>query len=407
VTRAGTLLGLLALASGCVTNEPSPTAGKISSLELKLLDPPANMLGSEMNPVDAQQVTVDIIAKDDQNQQMPIDVNVEVYISFGGVKSGDTAGCDFSKIIRPITTVKLTAGALRNHVIKLPRAFGPSTVWLDDPVSHASGASPTIFFRHPRIPDVTTPPDIAAANATFCTPFNRKFVQITEGSNGGKLVVSSVFDNAFSVTDTGVSTFNSIYVFSFGRPPSYIVRGRVLSEITGNLSKFIGFTELNFPLFRGTQEINPNILPPPVTLMAADINIIPKILGQVASEVTWTGLICDPLAPSAIEQWLKFNTLIADQAGTCDAFSNLSVELPAKAVGNFDPLQHIGKSVKFTGMLRNSSGQNPVTDVNGNMVACSTASPCVTGTCVENFCRKGAFNFWTVNVRGSSDIVVQ
>jgi hypothetical protein len=404
VIRALVLSSLLA---GCVTNQPSPTAGQINSLELKLIDPPPTALGSEKNPVMAQQVTIDVIARDDQGQQFPVDADVEVYISFGGVKSGDTAGCDFSKTIKPITVLKLQGGAVRNQVIQLPAAFGPTTVWLDEPKSHAAGASPTIFFRHPRIPDVTTPPDLAAANATFCTPFNRKYVQITEGSNGGKLVVSSVFGNAFAVTDTGVSTFNSIYVFSFGRPPSYIVRGRVLDEVTGNLSKFIGFTELNFPLFRGNSEINPNILPAPVPLAAADINNIPKILGQVASEVSWTGLICDPLAPASLEQWLKFNTFIADQAGTCDSFTNLSVQLPAKVVGTFDPLQNIGKPVKFVGMLRNSSGQNPVTDVNGNMVACDAATPCVTGTCVEAFCRRGAFNFWTVNVRGSSDIAVQ
>jgi hypothetical protein len=41
------------------------------------------------------------------------------------------------------------------------------------------------------------------------------------------------------------------------------------------------------------------------------------------------------------------------------------------------------------------------------MVACDTAVPCVTGTCVEGFCRKGAFNFWTVHARGASDIAVQ
>src|SRR5262249_415122 len=149
----------------------------------------------------------------------------------------------------PIATIHLTQGTALQQQVTLPQAFGPTAIWLDEPISHATGASPVIYFRNPLIADVQTPPDLLAANATFCTPFDPKFIIIDHATASGKLVVTSVFGNAFAVTDTGGTIFNSIYLFSFGKPPGYIVPGKVLKSFSGNVSKFVGFTELNFPLF--------------------------------------------------------------------------------------------------------------------------------------------------------------
>src|SRR5262249_52732826 len=154
------------------------------------------------------------------------------------VKTGLVSNCGADDTgTQPIKTIHLTGGQATNQMVALPQAFGSTTIWIDEHTSHATGASPTIYFRNPLISDIQTPPDLMAPNATFDTPFNKKFIIIDRAAGAGQLVVSSVFGNAFAVTDTGASEFNSIYVFSFGKPPGYIVPGKVLLSFSGNVSK--------------------------------------------------------------------------------------------------------------------------------------------------------------------------
>ena len=94
-----------------------------------------------------------------------------------------------------------------------------------------------------------------------------------------------------------------------------------------------------------------------------------------------------------------------DADTTCSSISNYTIALPAKKVGDFDPLQRIGDTITVTGVLRNSSGQNPVTDADGNKVACDDSTPCPSGNCQDDgFCYKTAFNFWTVYPTTASDL---
>ena len=82
------------------------------------------------------------------------------------------------------------------------------------------------------------------------------------------------------------------------------------------------------------------------------------------------------------------------------------MQLPSKVVEDFDPLANLGKAGDLTGMLKNSSGQNPVLDGAGHTIDCDATSPCATGTCVEGQCRKNPFNFWTIVVRERADISI-
>jgi hypothetical protein len=237
---------------------------------------------------------------------------------------------------------------------------------------------------------------------------------------GGQLVVSSVFGNAFSVTDTSFGAydqFNSIYVFSFGKPPSYIVPGKVLHSFSGNVSKFIGFTELNFPLFDAADAGDPLApLPPPATVTSADTSNLPRLISLTSGVVTVTGQQCDPDPPNpnndpniegTKEQWRRYNSFLIDGDQTCSAFSNFAIQLPSKSLGTYDPIQSVGKTVQITGMLKNNSGQNPVLDAQGNTIGCDDASPCATGKCIDGLCRKNPFNFWTIIPRTAQDVVVQ
>lgn len=411
------LVALLVAQGACEDQRPSPSAGRVNTIEVQLRDPAPDALGSPEAPIAVQEVTFDVVARDDTGAPLPLDTEIDVYVSFGGVKTGRTAACDASVTTRPIETVAVPGGVLLGHRVALPQAFGPTNVWIEERSAHAIGASPTIYFRNPYIADIQTPPDPAAPNATFCTPFNRKYVVVDRAQGDGKLVVSSVFGNAFAVTDTGAPSFNSIYIYSFGRPPGYIVPGRVLRQFSGNISKFIGFTEVNFPLFEREEIVDRSLLPPPVELSAADLTDIPKLLGAVAGVVRYTGPQCNPEPPNpnddpnlqnTIDQWRKFNTLLVDASGSgaCDSFTSFSVQLPAKVVGGYDPLKNVGKTVSFTGMLKNASGQNDHVDEAGNKITCDAVTPCARGTCVDGICKRNPFNFWTIVVRDARDVSV-
>ncbi|MGZ3428990.1 MAG: hypothetical protein ACXVCV_20195, partial [Polyangia bacterium] len=286
-----TILALLLV--GCVQQKPSPTAAAVNSLDVELLDPPPSGLGSPMAPVNVKQATFNIVARDEQGNIVAKDIDVDVFISFGGVKTGANSACGADETGNaPIEKVTLKAGKLMNHSVTLPLAYGSTSIWLDEPVSGAGGASPTIYFRNAFINEAQTPPDPMAANATFCSPFNGKFLIFDHATGSGQLVVTSVFSNAFSITDTGVPAgqFNSMYLFAFGKPPPNIVEGRVITSFSGNYSKFVGFTELNFPLFNAADDTVPLApLPPPVDIAFGDISNVVKMLGSSASVVRYTG----------------------------------------------------------------------------------------------------------------------
>ncbi len=406
---------------GCSQNKASPTAHLLTTLDVQLLDPPPTGLGSPSAPVDVQTATFNIVGRDEQGNVVPDDITADVFISFGGVLTGANSGCGADESgADPIETITLTSGMLMNHTVTLPAAYGATALWIADKASGATGASPTIYFRNAFIAEAQTPPDLTAMNASFCSSFNGKFLTFDHATGSGQLVVTSVFDDSFSITDTGVAPggFNNMYIYSYSQPPPDIVEGKVILSFSGNYSKFVGFTELNFPLFNEADSTVPlATVPPPVLLSYTDLNDnIPKMLGNTAGVVSFTGVICDPNPPNptndpniaeTIKSWEMYNQFVVDNDMTCSSFTNMGIELPAKVLGTFDPLQVIGKTVTITGMLRNNSGQNPETDANGMTIACSASTPCTKGTCVNNLCMKGSFNFWTIDPRRQEDVVVQ
>ncbi len=412
------------LFTACVDVQSSPTKGVISSIEVTLLDPPPDQLGTPSAPVDVPSATFTAIAVDDAGKQVTADLDVDVFISFGGVKTGGSSACgaDVGPQDAPLTTVHFTAGATTQPTtVMLGAAFGSTSLWLDERLSHATGASPTIYFRNPLIDEVQTPADPTAADATFCSPYDNRFLTIDHARAGGQLVVSSVFTDAFVVTDTGATMgYNNIYLYAFGKPPSYIVPGTIISSFSGNYSKFVGFTELNFPLFNAAVDNEGNYLAPdlqlvpaPIPLTHNDLGSVPKLLSASAAIVEFTGTICqmnppnptnDPNIQKTIDSWTKYNQFVVDGDGTCDSFTNFAVELPEKVLGKFDPTQVVGQTLDVVGMLQNHSGQNQYTDANNNPISCNAENPCVKGTCISGDCYKNAYNFWTILPRVEADI---
>jgi hypothetical protein len=397
---------------------PSQTANRISSIQLDLLQP--TNVGSPMAPVQVQSAAFNLTALNDHGAVWPLDADVDVYVSFGGVKTGLLTGCGASANGQPIETIHLKAGIAINQTVSLPQAFGATTIWVEEHSSAATGASPTIYFPNPLISDVQTPPDLTAQNATFCSTLSGKFITIDRATGSGKLVVTSVFSGAFAVTDTGGTIFNSIYIYSFGQPPSYIVPGKVINSFSGNVSKFVGFTELNFPLFDAADPTVPLATVPSPVPLTEDLltnRMNTTLLQWDASLVQATGTICDPMPPnptndpniqSIINQWYTYDTFVLSGDGTCSSLTNYAVQLEGKKLGNFDPVMQKGQTITAVGMLRNNSGQNPYLDQNGKTIPCDVVQQdCIQGVCVDNICKKGPFNFWTVNPRTPADIIVQ
>jgi len=413
---------------GC-NEQLAPTVTGLQSLEVTVTDPTPDKLGTPENPVNITALTYDVRAVDAQGQTFTGDLDVDVYISFAGNKIGQFTPCGDHEDSTPLETIHLKAGALTGHTTMLPRAYGVTTLWLEvaplarspmNPPSYAAGTSPDIYFANPTIPEVQTPLDLASPTATYCSPFNGKHVIVDHATGNGKLVVTSVFIDSFVVADTGalydstsgMGGFNHLYVYSFGKPDAAIVPGRIMSDVSGNVAKFVGFTELNFPLQDYPDTVDPQLLPPVYTLGAGDAGNESRLIRLSGATVKVTGKLC-PIDQTA-NDWLKFNSFTVDLGnGVCDPFSTFAIALPAKIYGDLNPLllTPAKTMVTATGMLRNFSGQNdatmPPTD-------CHTDNDCTLPppmganlagtTCIEGSCKKGPYNFWQLNPRDPTDV---
>ena len=343
----------------------------------------------------------------------PGDATVDVFISYSGVRTGVEVACG-EQSDSPIETLTVRGGRLENHEVTLPSAFGATSIWAVERGSNVVGASVPIFFPNPTIPNIQTPPDLNAINATFCTNFEKKFVRVDKATGSGELLIDSVFGNAVTVTDTGATDFRSLYLFTFGRPSSSLVPGRHVNFFNGNISKFVGFTEVNFPVIDADLDCDPEPakLPAPIKLSQGDITNLKKLNATGSSTVEVTGKVCpvmppnpnqDPNIQGTIDQWVKYNTFILGNF-SCDSFTEFAVSMPSKVMGNFDAAASVGQSVTIRGMLKNSSGRNSYLDDNGAPITCSEAAPCGSGMCTAGICKKNPYNFWTVAVRSTDDV---
>lgn len=445
-SRVVSSLALAALVTGCQTDLGQVTSG-VQSFKLTLLDPAPDPttgeVGSSGGSVEPGSVTFDLAALGADGQLVAGEFDVDVYLSFAGEKVGTVSQCGGDRGNKPLASIHLSNGVAAHQTVPLVKAYGPTALWVEDRASPAIGASPIMHFAFPTIADLQTPLDPNAPTATYCSPWSGRHVTVDRATGDGQLVVTSVFPNAYVVADTGAmydpatdrGGYNHLYVFSFGRPSGGIVAGRVLSQVSGNLSKFNGFSELNFPL--QTYGSAKAAVPPVYALLASDMGNNKKLLKLDAATVRVSGKVCcvqtgdvccGSAAPCAADdQWVKYNTFLLDLGKGCDAFDAVSVALPGKTFGTFDPLSVAGsdRTLTVTGMLKNSSGQNQACK-GGPDVACTSNDDClqaalnpdlqkipgcgaalVNANCVEGSCRKGAFNFWTVQPRLPSDISLQ
>jgi hypothetical protein len=248
-------------------------------------------LGTEAAPIDEpapHQVVFDVEALGADGQvRTDYDATVALWVFFEGTLSPvlDESG---------VATVTLSQGVARDVTREIPVAFGPTTIWLEDvnrdaegvpscvgpypplgggadACSYASGSSVTIHYRNPYLDEAQQPRDPNDFTATFQTLLQGKSVYIDHPRDpDGLLVVTGSYAQAFTVTDISPSAqtrgFNHMYVFSFSRAKrndgTAVAAGDVVVEcpggvcrgyLAGGIKEFVGFTELDFPIF----DINP------------------------------------------------------------------------------------------------------------------------------------------------------
>lgn len=404
LSRLGLGLGLGCSLLGCgytVENEH-----RLTSLHMSLLSPQEHELGSPSHQVSPQVMRFAVDALDEQGQVMAVDKSVQAFLVAGGSRLplqnpcalvGNTSStpswllAQFSLVggHAPVVTLPMNT----------PAIFGRVTLNLEEPESQAAGATPPIYFPNPTIPQIMRPLDPSAQNASYCQPFlNRQVVFDRATDSAGSLVVSSVFQGGLAVSDTGASDYSSIYVFTFGRPPSSIVKGRVLDRLSGAIAKFNGMTQVSNPTLVPSDVIDLKRVPAPIELTenrrpAQDptSSVNRWLTRYIAAPVRITGIVCETaLDDSRADNWSRYNTVAINQTGDGKADSTngcggvnsstyippnrFNVQFPGKGVGGFDPALHAGQEVTITGMLQNSVS------------------------------RSGKTLFWTVVVRDQTDV---
>lgn len=271
------LLTTLPALSACVEELP-PLTGT-TSLRVELVSP--TELGSDDDRLadDARALTLRLTAIDiDGNHDTGFSGRVDFYAHHLGSLTPELEDGV------PLASAMMTGGTADGVALELPRVFGPTFLWAEhasgDEPTFATGTSDTIWYRDPYLADISRPIDEAALDALERSPLERKQVVVTQSRYGasGKLVVTGSYAQGYTLSDVDCSggagcvtgDYDSIFVYTFSRPEASsggpIVRGDVVSRLTGAISEFNGLTEVNFPTSFLAADADPAAIPPPIVI---------------------------------------------------------------------------------------------------------------------------------------------
>jgi hypothetical protein len=344
-------------------------------------------------------VTVNIKALNEKDElDTTFSATINVYAQFLGTLTpalGET----------PLATVDVQNGVAMNKMLVLPDSvLGPTQLWFDNGSGVArdyvpgpvTGTSPTLWYRDPFISDIQTPANEMSLDALERTPLTDKQISVSESRYGstGKLVVTSVFAQGYTVSDVNCATrpctsdsYNHVVVFSFSAPRdqngTVLLVGDIVKQFNGGVEEFNGLTEIGFPASVTPTSDNPldkhdeGALPAPVKLdpLTWFKPLSDASGGRIAFERNEAGLIeIDNATVCALDddyttykQWKIDPTA----AGTCG--SNVINLITQGTDFSIDPATLVGKKIsKVVGILR------PV--------------------------NIGSFNVWIVYPRGEADI---
>ena len=360
--RRATLLLLLA---ACAQNK-GPTRTGPQSIQITVAGAPGSM-GTRQNPLTSHAITFDAKVLGPDGKVFDIDRDLNLYIWFLGTLDRSFGMDQTQRCATPTATVHVTHGVATGMNVTLPQAYGPTQLWLEDcnqpNPSYAVGSTEPFWFPYPTIADVSAPrvdPTCDPIITLFAnSQLEGKQVAI-DSSPTGKIIVTGVFSQFYTVTDSGLATFHSLEVYSFGAPPvsvGDVIQGQTL---TGAISEFNGMTELNFPLATVVSHGEP--LPAPTVLQIADFNYgtdmakALKLEGLEAAAVELDdGCICPPGADYAtFQQWsVAFKTTAGQY--NCGRSYSLGVTTAGQVAG-WDPPKQGHHLSRIRGVLVNIAG---------------------------------------------------
>ena len=364
--------------AGCVDHRAG-IAGT-QSIGVDLVDPASPGDIDHRLPDGLRAITVNLTAYDAAFEVDPsFDRDVQVYVQFLGTL---TPTLD----VTPLATIHMAAGKAENQTIVLPPVFGPTTLWIDDgqnaQPTYATGTSPTLWYRDPYIVDLQRPIREMPANALDTSPLDssplpNKQVSVSTSRYGarGKIVVTSVFAQGYTVSDTQcgdaagtppcvAQAYDHIEVFSFSAPRDQRGRllrlGQVIDGFAGGVSDFNGLTEVGFPVtFATSDEVVPGRLPAAVKLdkdtwfrsLSDPQGIINFERNEAAAIEIDGGVVCALDRDYAtFKQW-KLDP--AGVGGDCSRNRNVINVITAGVVTDLDPASLVGKTVpRVVGILR-------------------------------------------------------
>ncbi len=223
----------------------------------------------------------------------------------------------------PLVTIPLSNGVAMGRQIMLPASvLGPTTLWFDNGTGlgadyqfgQVTGTSDTLWYRDPFIADLQTPRSETDVDALTITPLTDKQISVSASRYGarGKLVVTSVFSQGYTVSDVECAdtngtppctagSYDHVLVFTFSAARDQFGRllepGRIISKFNGGLTEFNGLTEIGFPrtFAPETEEdapnVNPGRLPAPVRFNQTWFEPLSDPMGRINFEKNEAGAI--------------------------------------------------------------------------------------------------------------------
>lgn len=252
----------------------------------------------------------------------------------------------------------------------LEKAFGKTRIWVEDPETFATGVSEPIFYRGPKIADVQT------STTTVASPFEGSRVPIDDTTN---LVVTAIARDGFYVTDVDATEWASIFAYTFSAPAGLSV-GDKLANVSGRVSEFLGFTELNNPAW----EVVGNLpLPAPAVVTCVEVdtnppNLVMESLEAGLIEVTNATVEICPSYPDCPD-YDQYRQWSIDVGGcSINAVSRYTI-------AGFDPLANQGRTLdRAVGTLRHIQFADPEWILEPRSAAdicCPTCTPALNQGC--------------------------
>jgi hypothetical protein len=231
-------------------------------------------------------------------------------------------------------TVTVTGGVAQ-FTARLALGFGELNIWVSDEEggSYAVGAAPPVYIEYPTVAQLQRP-----LGSDDESPLTHQYVTLRgfSGDDPRELVVTTVTNDGFYVTDRSdpPGSFNSLFVFTFSRPDGGIQVGSRLADLSGIVSEFIGFTELQFPTFNlesQGHDVGPAVLLDPSIVCDDDV-----MEGYEASVVRVEDVTSDFQRASDCNNYEDFAQWPAALPGECGGNPSRITVVNANTVPSFN-----------------------------------------------------------------------